>query len=59
MCINKSKNNKNILHYIQLTEQLSFKTSFPKGGLSYRKQVANPGHQNNITEGIFISLGMI
>ena len=34
-----------VLHYVQLTNPLSFQTRFPKSGTTYRKQVVHPRHQ--------------
>ena len=44
---NKIENNeKVVLHYVKLTNQLSFQTRFPKSGPTYRRQMVNPWHQH-------------
>ena len=39
------KNEKNNLHYVKVTNALSFQARFRKIGPSYRRQVLNPRHQ--------------
>ena len=43
-----------VLHYVKLTNPLSFQIWFPKSGPKYRKQVVNPQHQT--PQGQLVSL---
>ena len=38
-------NEKVVLHYVKLTNPISFQTRFPKRGPTYMRQVVNPWHQ--------------
>ena len=45
-CKSKSKTNERlVLHYVKLTNPISFQTRFAKRGPKYKRQVVNPRHQ--------------
>ena len=45
VCIIIIKTTKIALHYVKLTNPVSFQTRFRKRGIAYRRQVFNPRHQ--------------